>query len=81
MPPNEKLSANVIADFETWIATGAVDPRDGAAVAIKRGMSLDAARQFWSFIPPRSAMPPSVSRIDWPLDDIDRFVLARLDEQ
>ena len=28
MPPKEKLSAQVIADFEKWVQIGAPDPRD-----------------------------------------------------
>src|SRR6516164_108031 len=30
MPPEKKLSDEVIANFEKWIAMGAPDPRDGA---------------------------------------------------
>ena len=81
MPPNEKLSAEVIADFEAWIAAGAADPRDGPAAVVKRGMSIDEGRKFWSFVPPKRIAPPSVTRADWARDDIDNFVLAKLDEQ
>ena len=31
MPPDEKLSDDVIADIENWIRKGAPDPREGAA--------------------------------------------------
>src|SRR5262245_45433425 len=34
MPPKKKLSEEVIADFEKWIAMGAPDPRDGSAKVI-----------------------------------------------
>jgi hypothetical protein len=33
MPPAGKLSDSVIADFETWIASGAPDPRTGPSTA------------------------------------------------
>src|SRR5581483_4434560 len=80
-PPGEKLPADVIADFEQWIADGAFDPREGQAVAKKRGLSIEEGRQFWSFIPPREPPLPKVARADWPLDPIDRFVLARMEER
>ncbi|MCX7423075.1 MAG: PSD1 and planctomycete cytochrome C domain-containing protein [Planctomycetia bacterium] len=81
MPPKEKLLAAVIADFEAWIAAGAADPRDGPAAVVKRGLSIDEGRKFWSFVPPQRVVPPSVKRADWVRDDIDRFVLTKLEEQ
>jgi hypothetical protein len=81
MPPKEKLSSAEIGDFEAWIAAGAVDPREGSAVAVKRGLSIEEGRQFWSFIPPQRTVPRITSRTDWAFDDIDRFVLAKLEEQ
>ncbi len=81
MPPDEKLPATVIADFEHWIRTGAFDPREGAAVAVKKGLSIAEGRLFWSLLPPVSPRVPEVRQRDWPADDIDRFVLAKLEEQ
>ncbi|MFO1041728.1 MAG: PSD1 and planctomycete cytochrome C domain-containing protein [Planctomycetaceae bacterium] len=81
MPPKEKLPAAVITDFEAWIAAGAADPRDGPAAVVKRGLSVEEGRKFWSFVPPRQVAPPNVHRADWARDDIDRFVLAKLEEQ
>ncbi len=81
MPPKEKLPAGVITDFETWIATGAADPREGPAAVAKRGLSIEEGRKFWSFVPPQRVAPPSVNRADWARDDLDRFVLAKLEEQ
>ena len=34
--------------------------------------------EHWSFVLPRRATPPPFDASAWPLDDIDRFVLARL---
>src|SRR5262245_55835632 len=31
MPPKERLPAEVVADFETWVRRGAPDPRSGPA--------------------------------------------------
>ncbi len=35
----------------------------------------------WSLIPPRSAAPPEVKRRNWPRNEIDRFVLERLEKE
>ena len=34
MPPDKKLSRDVVADFEKWIAMGAPDPRDAPIEAV-----------------------------------------------
>src|SRR5687767_5326977 len=55
MPPSGKLADEVIADFETWIAGGAPDPRvsTAAAAVAKRRVVDDAelqkGRQWWAF--------------------------------
>jgi hypothetical protein len=57
MPPSGKLPDEVIADFETWIAGGAPDPRvDTAAAATAKRRVVDDAelakgRQWWAFAP------------------------------
>ncbi|MFM9960424.1 MAG: PSD1 and planctomycete cytochrome C domain-containing protein [Planctomycetaceae bacterium] len=80
MPPNEKLPETVIADFEEWVRLGLPDPRAGSIAAVKRGMSVDEGRKWWSLIPPRRSEPPAVKRGDWPRKNLDRFVLAKLEE-
>ncbi len=81
MPPGKQLPPAVIADFEKWIADGAYDPREGESVVKKTGMSIDEGRRFWSFIPPRDPPLPAVKDTTWPSDPVDRFILAKLDEQ
>jgi hypothetical protein len=78
MPPEGKLSDAVIADFSQWIASGAVDPREGDAPT-KAPLDLEAARKFWSLQPVGSPSVPDTSRSDWARSDIDRFVLAKLE--
>jgi hypothetical protein len=56
MPPTGKLADQVIADFEQWIAKGAVDPRvdpvQGApAPAPLAGMPIEQGRKWWAFAP------------------------------
>jgi mono/diheme cytochrome c family protein len=36
--------------------------------------------KHWAFIPPRKVTPPDVKNASWPRNDIDRFILARLDK-
>ena len=38
-------------------------------------------QKHWSFIPPIRPEPPPVELVDWPRNTIDRFVLARLEQQ
>jgi hypothetical protein len=82
MPPGNKLPDDVIAKFEQWIEMGAPDPRDGKAVIVgKRYINIEEGRKFWAFQPPQKAAPPAVKNAAWPRGDIDRFVLAKLEEQ
>jgi hypothetical protein len=38
-------------------------------------------KDHWSFIPPGDVHPPDVKQADWPVNPIDRFVLARLEAE
>lgn len=79
MPPNGKLPAAVIADFEKWIADGAVDPRTRNDQPTERKtIDISAGREFWAFRPlqPASLEHP---RSDSEPSRIDRFVLRGLD--
>jgi len=79
--PEEKLPERVINDFVKWVEMGAPDPRDGAVVKVQRKIDFKEAKEFWAFQPPKGVKPPAVSNKAWPRDDIDRFVLARLESQ
>ncbi|MCU1238541.1 MAG: hypothetical protein JWP63_6508 [Candidatus Solibacter sp.] len=80
MPPMGKLPDPVIADFETWIAAGAPDPRAASATpAITRGIDFDRGRQWWAFQPVKPLAAPAVKNTKWPATKIDSFVLAQLE--
>lgn len=51
MPPSGRLPDSVIADFEKWIADGAVDPRDGEATKTQPSIDWEAGRRLWSIQP------------------------------
>jgi cytochrome c553 len=90
MPPKGKLPDSVIADFETWVKMGAPDPRTGPTVADantasaqwqKKEIDIAAGRSFWAFQPPKPSPTPTVKNTSWPKGDIDRFILARIEEK
>ncbi len=76
LPPKQKLAAAEIADLEQWVRMGAPDPRTGPAAATKR-----SGRDFWSFRPVRDHRPPAVRDESWPLNAVDRFILAELEKR
>jgi cytochrome c553 len=83
MPPKKeggKLPDEVIADFEQWVRMGAPDPREGQPLT-RRGVDWEKAREHWAFQPPVKSPPPAVKNTAWPRTDIDRFVLAALEQQ
>lgn len=80
MPPKGRLPANVVADFEQWIRSGAADPRERPATSGIARLNFEEASKFWSFQPPKASAPPTVNQADWPQGTIDRFVLSRLEQ-
>ena len=81
MPPKKKLSAEQVADLEKWVKLGAPDPRTGSAVAAmkKTGLSIEEARKHWAYQPPKKNAPPKVKNQAWVRNDVDRFILAKLE--
>jgi cytochrome c553 len=79
MPPKQKLSGEIIADFEKWVTMGAPDPRDGAAKAAHHEIDIEKGRQFWAFQPPKKHAAPTPKDAAWARSDIDRFLLAALE--
>ena len=75
MPPGEKLPAEVVADFVTWVQHGAADPRDGAAVG-SAAIDIEQGRKFWSFVPPVAHSRPAVQDAAWPTRELDWFIRA-----
>ncbi len=85
MPKNGvKLSDQQIAAVTQWIRDGAVWPASATTAATptapREKMITAGQRAFWSFQPLRSVEVPAVKRTDWARTDIDRFVLARLEQ-
>ena len=80
MPPKGKLAASEIEVLEKWVAMGAPDSRVSQAAAKKtRVIDFEAEKKFWAFQPVRDARVPAVKDTAWPLDAVDRFLLAKLE--
>jgi mono/diheme cytochrome c family protein len=82
MPPKKKLTDEQIADLEKWVKLGAPDPRTGArAVAKKGAINIEEGREHWAYQLPKKSASPAVKDAAWPRGDIDRFILATLEEK
>ena len=81
MPPKGKLPDEEIAVLETWVKSGAHDPRTETPPAPQPRKTSDiaAARQLWSFRPLQAPSPPKVAAEGWCRTPIDRFILAKLE--
>ena len=80
MPPKGKLPAAAIRDISQWIRMGAPDPRTGTAPIKKQtGLSVEAGKSFWSYRPIVRPKVPTVQNLAWAHNDIDRFILKRLE--
>ena len=84
MPPKGKLPERDIAVFEQWLKMGAPWPDEPEPVAEASPPPFDlAARKssHWCWKPIVVPPLPPVKDTSWPRDDLDRFILARLEER
>lgn len=72
MPPKEpQLSASIIADIESWIKSGADDPREVVSQAAERPpVDVESGRKFWAYQKP--VLPRQAA------GGIDGFIRAKL---
>jgi mono/diheme cytochrome c family protein len=82
MPPKTPLSESAIADLEKWVQMGA--PWAGGELKGAVGPSLanyEKLRQtHWAWQPLRTPRTPAVKNTAWPLCDVDKFVLAKMEQ-
>jgi hypothetical protein len=82
MPPKGKLPPEVIADFEKWIQDGATDPRRASnRIARPKAIDIEAGRKHWAYHPLKAPTIPTIENTAWPSNDVDRFILARLEAE
>lgn len=75
MPPSgDPLTAEQVGLLRAWIDQGTQWPDEAAAAET-------AQTTHWAYQPRRNPTPPAVSDATWVRNDIDRFVLARLDRE
>ncbi len=83
MPPDHELTEQEIADLATWIKDGAAWPAVHVPASIGRPNPKyeQLRKEHWAWQPLRDAKAPAVKNKVWARDDIDRFVLAKLEEK
>ncbi|MGI9470622.1 MAG: PSD1 and planctomycete cytochrome C domain-containing protein [Rubripirellula sp.] len=83
MPPKGKLPEQDIETLVRWINMGAPWPKEAppSSTARSDGFDLEKRRSdFWVWQPIANPDPPPVQEEAWPRNDVDRYVLARLEE-
>ncbi|MCY2966412.1 MAG: DUF1553 domain-containing protein, partial [Planctomycetota bacterium] len=84
MPPKSKLPDAEIALLVEWVRQGAIwpqskEPSPGVKSATTETEITEADRNFWAFQPVRPVALPAVKNELWALEDLDRFILAKLE--
>jgi len=75
MPPDGKLSSQVISDFESWVKNGAADPRTDKVKLVDLNKET---KEHWAYKPiPTVVEIPKVSS-KWISNPIDNFVFSEL---
>ncbi len=80
MPPEgPPLSADQLAILERWIDRGAFWPKDGlTSTSVRETKTREIP---WSFRPIHSMALPVVNDSEWSCSPIDRFVLAKIEQE
>lgn len=83
MPPKKQLSDEQIADLEQWIRDGAAWPSIELPESLgKSKPEYDKLRkEHWAWQPLGDAVPPQVRDEGFVFNEVDRFILAALDQK
>ena len=80
MPPVGPLAKHEVETLEEWVRRGLPWPEKQNDVQAAPAMTITPEqRAFWSFQPLKKALPPRVRNTAWPRNEIDRFILAKLE--
>lgn len=79
MPPDGKLAAAELAVLDEWVRIGAPDPRSDIAGNKIPLVDPATTRAHWAYQPLQQIALPTVRDGQWPLGNVDRFVLAKLE--
>lgn len=82
MPPDEQLPDKEIAAIAAWVKMGAPWPPDQTLAMRNEPTTItDEDRAHWSFQPVADPPLPEVNNLKWCRSAIDRFILARLEQE
>ena len=84
MPPTGKLSEDKIAALVKWIEMGAPWPDEKGSLRAKRDTKFDLEarrREHWAWHPVQTVAPPRVENDVWVRNEIDAFILTKLQEK
>jgi len=76
MPPDEPLKPAEVDALVKWVQLGLPWPKE----VTTSGDGAAAADSHWAFQPVVRPLVPSMKNADWSKSDVDRFVLARLNQ-
>ena len=81
MPPEFKLADEQIEVLTKWIQDGAAWPTIDVPsdLTVERADYDQLRREHWSWQPLRSVTVPTVKNESWARDDVDRFLLEKLE--
>lgn len=81
MPPDNALTEEQVGILEQWIRDGAVWPalEIPADLVAERPDYDQLRKEHWAWQPLKSSAVPRVGST-WPRDDIDRFLISKLDD-
>lgn len=71
MPLGKTLAQKDLDTIKSWIQSGAAE----IAAAMPK------QEKYWAFAKPQKTPPPSVQNAAWARNDVDRFILAKLEEK
>ncbi|WP_337175246.1 PSD1 and planctomycete cytochrome C domain-containing protein [Paludisphaera sp.] len=82
MPPRKKLGEEEVAILSRWIAEGAAWPGEAVAATQATDDAEYAAlrAEHWAWQPLKATTVPDVRDAAWPRGEVDRFILAKLEE-
>ena len=82
MPPKSKLPSSEIAVLTKWVEMGLPWPKEAIKAGTVKPFDLATrVAEHWCWQPLKSVEPPAVAKAQWPISDVDRFILARLESR
>ncbi|WP_165251017.1 DUF1549 domain-containing protein [Paludisphaera soli] len=83
MPPKKKLTEEQVADLTRWVADGAAWPAEAVAASQSTPDEKYAKlrAEHWAWQPLKATAVPEVRDASWPRGDVDRHILAKLEQQ